>query len=85
MVAVTKTFGPVDPCHDMAHETCDACGETVPIGGGIAAMWATDPKPTGGLALSFPDGAERFVCFECLETLRQDPTPAAIDALAECR
>jgi hypothetical protein len=58
----------------MAKEPCDACGESVPIGGGIAGIWSSDPEGTGGMILEFGDESEWFLCFACIEALPDDPT-----------
>ncbi|MCQ4333419.1 hypothetical protein KM295_07985 [Natronomonas sp. F2-12] len=62
----------------MASDPCDACGEAVPIGGGIAGIWSSDPEGTGGLTLEFDDGSEYFLCFSCLEDLPEAPTAADV-------
>ena len=58
----------------MASEPCDACGEAVSIGGGIAGIWSSDPEGTGGMTLEFDDGSEYFLCFPCIEALPDEPT-----------
>jgi hypothetical protein len=58
----------------MASDPCDACGEAVPIGGGISGFWSSDPEGTGGMTLELADGSEHFLCFACIETLPDDPT-----------
>ncbi|WP_254838947.1 DUF7561 family protein [Natronomonas marina] len=68
----------------MASEPCDACGEDVPIGGGISGMWSSDPQGTGGMTLEFPDGSEFFLCFDCIDDLPEEPTAADVaDAVEE--
>jgi hypothetical protein len=57
----------------MASEPCDACGDDVPIGGGISGFWSSNPESTGGMTLAFDDGSEYFLCFECLSTLPEEP------------
>lgn len=57
----------------MATDPCDNCGEDVPIGGGIAGIWSSDPEGTGGMTLEFDDGGEYFLCFACIEALPDDP------------
>jgi hypothetical protein len=63
----------------MASEPCDACGEDVPIGGGISGMWSSDPEGTGGMTLEFPDGREFFLCFDCIDELPEEPDAADVD------
>lgn len=67
----------------MATETCNACGEEVPIGGGIAGIWSSDPEGTGGLIVEFEDGTELFLCFDCIEKLPPEPMPADVDELSD--
>ncbi|CCQ37678.1 small CPxCG-related zinc finger protein [Natronomonas moolapensis 8.8.11] len=67
----------------MATDPCDACGEDVAIGGGIAGLWSSDPSGTGGMTLAFEDGSEHFLCFSCLDALPEEPTEADVLALRE--
>jgi hypothetical protein len=57
----------------VASEPCDACGEAVSIGGGIAGIWSSDPEGTGGMTLEFDDGSEYFLCFPCIDALPDEP------------
>lgn len=66
----------------MASEPCDACGDDVPIGGGIGAMWSSNPRGTGGLTLEFSDGTEHFLCFDCIAELPDDPAAADVERVA---
>lgn len=52
----------------MATRRCDECGTRVRIAGGIGDMWSGG-GPSGGMALTFDDGSERFLCFDCIERL----------------
>lgn len=65
----------------MATEPCEACGEDVPIGGGISGIWSSDPQGTGGMTLEFDDGSEFFLCFDCIERLPDEPTASDVEAL----
>lgn len=65
----------------MATEPCDACGDDVPIGGGIAGLWSSDRPSTGGMTLAFDDGEEFFLCFDCLAALPDDPDRSDVDEL----
>lgn len=67
----------------MATDPCDACGEDVPIGGGIAGFWSSDPDPTGGMTLAFDDGTERFLCFDCIASLPEEPTADEVAELGD--
>jgi len=66
----------------MASEDCDACGEDVPIGGGISGFWSSTPESTGGMTLAFDDG-EFFLCFDCLSDLPEEPDEDDVRELAE--
>jgi hypothetical protein len=65
----------------MATDPCDACGEDVAIGGGIAGFWSSDPSGTGGMTLTLEDGSEHFLCFSCIDALPEEPTEADVLAL----
>jgi hypothetical protein len=65
----------------MATDPCDACGSAVPIGGGIAGIWSSDPDGTGGMTLAFDDGSEYFLCFSCIDDLPDEPTAADLAEL----
>lgn len=67
----------------MATEICEACGESVQIGGGIAAIWSFSPDPTGGMTLEFPSGTEVFLCFDCMDRLPEDATEADVMELID--
>lgn len=67
----------------MATEPCDGCDASVSIGGGISGIWSSDPQGTGGMTLEFDDGSEYFLCFECIESLPDEPTGADITALGD--
>jgi len=65
----------------MTTDPCDACGEDVAIGGGIAGIWSSEPEGTGGMTLAFDDGSEYFLCFACIEGLPEEPTGADVTEL----
>lgn len=67
----------------MGSERCDACKRSVSIGGGIAGIWNVDPTPTDGMTISFDEGDEYFLCFDCLEDLPEDATRADVVALID--
>ena len=54
-------------------DPCDGCGKRVRVAGGIGDMW-TATGPSGGMTLEFDDGSEEFLCFDCIESLPDDPT-----------
>jgi hypothetical protein len=66
----------------MASQPCDACGDDVPIAGGIANIWTLEKRPTGGMTLELADGSEHFLCFDCMEELPDDREPTAEDVAA---
>ncbi len=68
----------------MASDPCTACGESVPIGGGIGGIWSSDPKGTGGMTLELSDGTEHFLCFSCIEDLPDEPTAEDVAELDRC-
>ncbi|PSP47269.1 hypothetical protein BRC75_10325 [Halobacteriales archaeon QH_7_69_31] len=64
----------------MASDPCEACGADVPIGGGIAGFWSSAPRGTGGMTLTFHDGREFFLCFDCIEDLPAEPRAEDVPA-----
>lgn len=65
----------------MSRDTCDGCGDSVRIAGGIAGIWSFTQEPSGGMVLTFADGTETFLCFSCIDELPPDPTEADLDRL----
>lgn len=65
----------------MATESCDGCGRSVQIAGGIANLWTFGGDETGGLTLELADGTDHFLCYDCIERLPDDPTEADVEAL----
>lgn len=63
----------------MATESCDGCGESVNIGGGIANIWTLETTPTEGMTIELSDGSEHFLCYECMEVLPDDREVTADD------
>jgi len=63
-------------------ESCDACGEEVPIGGGIAGIFDADNETTGGMTLELADGTEHFLCFDCIDRLPDDREVVGEDVAA---
>lgn len=64
----------------MASQPCDGCGRRVRIAGGIADLWSFSGEPTGGMTLEFEDGTERFLCYDCIGELPDDPDAGDVDA-----
>jgi len=52
----------------MAKRRCEDCRTRVRVAGGIGDMWGGS-GPSEGLTLSFDDGDDRFLCFDCIEAL----------------
>ncbi|MFB6302407.1 MAG: hypothetical protein ABEH78_06050 [Haloferacaceae archaeon] len=67
----------------MSAETCDACGERIPVGGGVDDLWTFADASDGGLHLELTDGTDHFLCFDCIERLPDEGevTAADVDAL----
>lgn len=65
----------------MTTDKCDGCGADVPIAGGIANLWSSNPQTTGGMTLEFEDGSEHFLCYACIEELPDYPSAADVAAL----
>jgi DNA/RNA-binding domain of Phe-tRNA-synthetase-like protein len=63
-------------------DSCDACGEDVAIGGGIAGIFDSDTETTGGMTLELADGTEHFLCFDCIDRLPDDREVVAEDVAA---
>lgn len=62
-------------------DSCDACGRDVPVAGGISGFWNLDQDRTGGIALTFEDDSEHFLCFDCVDALPDYPTDEDVAAL----
>lgn len=68
----------------MAKESCEGCGESVKIAGGIANLWTLEHDATGGMTLEFDaDGSEHFLCFDCIDRLPDDPRDEDVAALGD--
>jgi len=61
----------------MTTQSCDVCGETVRIAGGIGDLWSSSGGSTGGVELELVDGSEFFLCLSCLDRLPDDETVTA--------
>ena len=46
-------------------------------------MWSSDPRVTGGMTLEFDDGAEFFLCFDCIDALPEEPSGDEVAAFVE--
>jgi hypothetical protein len=63
----------------MGADSCDACGETVSIAGGIGGFWSQSQDKTEGLTLELADGSEWFLCDDCIDQLPDDNDVTAAD------
>ncbi|WP_276255237.1 DUF7561 family protein [Halomontanus rarus] len=67
----------------MAKESCDGCGRTITVAGGIANIWSFSNQPSTGIMLEFEDGSDHLLCYPCIEQLPDDPSEADVAALEE--
>ncbi|NUC73856.1 hypothetical protein HTZ84_16375 [Haloterrigena sp. SYSU A558-1] len=61
----------------MARNTCDGCGRTVSVAGGIANLWTfgeDDGSDGTAMTLELADGSEHLLCYPCIEALPDEPT-----------
>ena len=65
----------------MASESCDVCERSVRIAGGIGDLWNFAFESTQGMTLELTDGAEFFLCFDCMESLPDDREPTEADVV----
>lgn len=64
-------------------EQCDACEREVEVAGGVANIWDSTPRETGGLTLELADGSEFFLCYDCIDKLPDHPSEADVDAIRD--
>lgn len=67
----------------MSKQSCDGCSRRVYIGGGRGNLWRFDTASPEGITLELSDGSEHFLCFECVESLPEEPTADEVAALPE--
>ena len=68
----------------MSKDSCDGCGRTVTISGGIADLWSfgTDAATVGtGMTLELEDGTSHLLCYPCIEAIPDYPTAEDIERL----
>ena len=65
----------------MAKDSCDGCGRTITIAGGIANIWTFSSREGNAISLEFDDGSEHLLCYPCIEDLPDHPSSADVDAL----
>lgn len=70
----------------MSKASCDGCGRTVTISGGIANLWSfgTDAGTVGtAITLDLEDGTSHLLCYPCLEALPDYPTAEDVERLEQ--
>lgn len=65
----------------MGSETCDGCGRTINVSGGMSNLWTLERSQTTGMVLELDDETTYLLCFDCLEELPAEPTAADIEGL----
>ncbi|GGJ01313.1 hypothetical protein GCM10008995_09000 [Halobellus salinus] len=56
----------------MTSQSCEGCGESVRIAGGIGDFWSFESGSSGGMTLELDDGGEYFLCHGCIGRLPDD-------------
>ncbi|AFZ72703.1 DUF7561 family protein [Natronobacterium gregoryi] len=70
----------------MAKDSCDGCGRTVTVAGGIANIWTfgqDDGSEGTAMTLEFEDGTDHLLCYPCMEVLPDNPTAEDVERLEE--
>ncbi|ELZ22840.1 hypothetical protein C477_03459 [Haloterrigena salina JCM 13891] len=70
----------------MARNTCDGCGRTVSVAGGIANLWTfgeNDGSDGTAMTLELADGSEHLLCYPCIEALPDEPTADDVERLEQ--
>ena len=68
----------------MAKTSCDGCGRTVSIAGGIANIWTfgdADGSEGTAMTLELEDGSEHLLCYPCIRALPDEPTAEDVERL----
>ncbi|MCU4925854.1 hypothetical protein OB905_07640 [Halobacteria archaeon AArc-dxtr1] len=68
----------------MATNSCDGCGRTVSVAGGIANVWTfgeRDGSDGTAMTLELADGSTHLLCYPCLDALPDEPTASTVEAL----
>jgi len=67
----------------MSKTSCDGCGRTVTISGGIANLWSWHDAGTvgTGITLELEDGSSHLLCYPCLEAIPDYPTAEDVERL----
>ncbi|WP_049924119.1 DUF7561 family protein [Halopiger djelfimassiliensis] len=70
----------------MAQDSCDGCGRTVSVAGGVANIWTfgeADGSDGTAMTLEFEDGTEHLLCYPCIEALPDEPTAEDVTRLEQ--
>ncbi|MFU8869289.1 hypothetical protein [Natronococcus sp.] len=70
----------------MARDTCDGCGRTVTVAGGIANLWTfgeDDGSRGSAMTLEFENGSDHLLCYPCIAALPDEPTDADVARLEQ--
>lgn len=70
----------------MARDTCDGCGRTVTVAGGIANLWTfgeDDGSQGSAMTLEFENGSDHLLCYPCIAALPDEPTDADVARLEQ--
>lgn len=68
----------------MAKSSCDGCGRTVTVTGGIANLWTFGEGSDGtAMTLELVDGSEHLLCYPCIETLPDEPAAEDVERLEQ--
>ena len=68
----------------MARDSCDGCGRTVTVAGGIANLWTFGDGGEGtAMTLELADGTAHLLCYPCIEVIPDEPTAEDVDRLEQ--
>jgi hypothetical protein len=70
----------------MAKDSCDGCGRTITVAGGIANIWTfgqDDGSEGSAMTLEFEDGTDHLLCYPCIAALPDDPTASDVERLEQ--
>ncbi|MFP8951673.1 hypothetical protein ACLI4Z_01700 [Natrialbaceae archaeon A-arb3/5] len=68
----------------MGKNSCDGCGRTVSVAGGMANIWTfgeDDGSDGTAMTLEFEDGTTHLLCYPCIEALPDNPSETDLDRL----
>ncbi|WP_247003613.1 DUF7561 family protein [Halosolutus gelatinilyticus] len=70
----------------MGQNSCDGCGRTVTVAGGMANFWTfgdRDGSDGTAMTLAFEDGSEHLLCYPCIAALPDHATAADVEQLEQ--